>query len=204
MQNKRFENSIRSLTNLYTVVIGAALSLSVAGAIDMNKGLESLTAVSVLLFFAFVATLFPFFHGALRHLDDVYIENDNAHIKVGAFLIDYGLLFLHALAFLVLSQLLKKPVHFAWFLIAVLFIDVVWGTFSYFASSRNQDGPSAESRWTLINIVFIAFVALYLVSQDAYLSSTFDPFKLSLLLAIACTLRSIVDYVWCRHLYFPS
>lgn len=204
MQNKRLENSVRSLTNLYTVVIGAALSLAVASAINVNTGLQSLTASSMFLFVAFIATLFPFFHGALRHLDDAYIENNNQNIKAGALIVDFLLLFLHALTFLVLSQLLKKPTHFAWFLIGVLAIDVVWGVFSYFGSSSNTQALSAESKWTVINIVFIAVVASYLVSQDAYLNSSFDPFKLSVLLAIACVFRSVVDYIWCWRLYFPE
>lgn len=203
MQNKRMENSIRSLVNLYTVVIGAALSLAVAGAIDINKGLASLSAVSILLFIAFLATLFPFFHGALRHLDDTFLENPNPNLKTGALVIDFALLFLHALAFLVLSQLLKKPADFAWFLIAVLTIDVVWGVFTLFGSTATGKF-SPESRWTIINFLFIAATSFYLIDQEIYLGAPAAPDKLAWLVAIGCVVRSTLDYLWCRDLYFPN
>ena len=203
MQNKRMENSIRSLVNLYTVVIGAALSLAVAGAIDINKGLSSLSAVSILLFIAFLATLFPFFHGALRHLDDTFLENPNPNLKTGALMIDFALLFLHALAFLVLSQLLKKPADFAWFLIAVLTIDVVWGLFTLFGSTV-AGKFSPESRWTIINFLFIAATSFYLIDQEIYLGAPAVPDKLAWLVAIGCVVRSTLDYLWCRDLYFPN
>lgn len=203
MQNKRLENSIRSLINLYTVVIGAALSLAVARVIDVNSGLTSVTGVSIFLFVSFVVTLFPFFHGALRHLDDAFVENENPHIKTGALIIDFALLVLHGLAFVVLSQLLKVPSHFAWFLIAVLGIDVIWGVFTHFGSSSGSK-LSAEWKWTIINFSFIAVVAAYLVHQDIYLDYDKDALKLAVLIMIACIFRSTVDYVWCRELYFPK
>ena len=203
MHNKRMENSIRSLVNLYTVVIGAALSLAVAGAMDINKGLVSLSAVSILLFIAFLATLFPLFHGALRHLDDTFLENPNLNLKTGALVIDFTLLFLHALAFLVLSQLLKRPADFAWFLVAVLAIDVVWGMFTLFGS-RATGKLSPESRWTIINFFFIAGSCFYLIDQEIQLGMESAPPKLAWLLAIGCVVRSAVDYLWCRDLYFPA
>src|SRR5207253_2832610 len=132
---KRMENSVKSLVELYTVVIGVALSLAVVSLIDLNKGLDVITLPSTLLFIAFIATLFPFYHGALRHLDDAYIENDDRRIKDGALVLDFVLLFLHAVAFVVLSLLLKKPGQFAWVLAVVLSIDVIWGVFAHFASS---------------------------------------------------------------------
>jgi len=203
MTNKKLENSIKSLIALYTVVIGAALSLAVARTIDVGSGLTSISGVSMLLFVCFVITLFPFFHGALRHLDDAYVENASANIKTGALIIDFALLFLHALAFVVLSQLLQNPSHFAWFLIAVLAIDVVWGVFAHFGSSSGSS-LSAEWKWTIINFFFIGFIAAYLVSNDISLDYTPNEIKLSVLLAIACVLRTTIDYVWCRDLYFPK
>ena len=203
MKNKKLENSVKSLVNLYTVVIGASLSIAVAGAIDINKGLLSLTTSTMFLFIAFVATMFPFFHGALRHLDDAYIENENDHIKPGAWIIDFSLLFLHALAFLVLSQLLNKPVDFAWFLISLLAIDVVWGVFTFFGSSSPAK-LSPEIRWAIINLFFIGLVAIYLVSDDIYLGWQGDSGKLAVLICIACVLRSVGDYLWCHDVYFPN
>ena len=203
MKNTKLENSIKSLVNLYTVVIGAALSLAIARTINFTTGLTSVSGVSLLLFLCFVITLFPFFHGALRHLDDAFNENVNANIRTGALIIDFALLFLHALAFVVLSQLLQHPLLFAWFLIAVLAIDVLWGVFAHFGSSSPRE-LSADWKWTIINFIFIGIAALYLVSNDIFLDYNSHTLKLSILLAVACVLRTAADYVWCSDLYFPS
>ncbi|OSZ74615.1 hypothetical protein [Hydrogenophaga sp. IBVHS1] len=203
MNKKGMENSIRSLANLYTVVIAAALSVAVISTIDINAGLTSISGVSMLLFVAFLATLFPFFHGALRHLDDVYIENENAHVSRSALIIDFALLFMHALVFLALSQLLKKPSDFAWLLIGVLTVDVVWGLFTSFGASSGSK-LSAEAKWTIINFVFIVVVLAYLVANDIYVGSMESPIRLAGLLAIAALARSVIDYLWCRDFYFPK
>lgn len=203
MKSKKVENSIRSLVNLYTVVIGAALSVAVTGVIDTTKGLEAATSTSVCLFVAFLATLFPFVHGAVRHLDDAYLENPNGHIKDGALVIDFVLLFFHALAFLVLSLLLKKPNHFAWGLMVVLSIDVIWGAFTHFAASSRQAG-GAEGKWTVINLIVVAFGASYLIWNDIYLGEIAQPVKLAVPITFVAILRSVADYAWCRSFYFPK
>jgi hypothetical protein len=203
MQNKRKENVVRSLVGLYTVIIGVALSLSVATLIDPQKGLESLTPSSTLLFGAFLVTLFPFYQGALRHLDDAYIENDNPNIKDGALIVDFMLLFLHSLAFVLLALLLQRPANFAFVLTGVLLIDVVWGVFAHFGSSSKSENLTAESKWTILNFVFVAAAAWYLVANDISLNDSRDAIKLSVPIAIAAMLRTMADYIWCNAFYFP-
>ena len=200
--NKPKENSVRSLMNLYTVVIGVALSRAVIGVID-ERGLQSVTLETTLLFVAFVATLFPFFHGAMRHLDDAYVENKNPHIKDGALVVDFLLLFFHALAFVVLSLLLHKPGHFAWVLVVLLSIDVIWGVFVIFGSSSNRR-LTAEAKWTAINVVFVGCAVTYLVANDVGVNELQAPLKLAIPIAFACILRSIFDYAWCKDFYFPK
>src|SRR4051812_25371800 len=112
MASERRSNAIKSLIELYTVVIGVALSFAVFGLVGSKKGLLGVSAHSVFLFVAFIATLFPFYHGALRHLYDAYLERSNEHIRPAAVFPDFILLFLHALAFVVLALLLDKPSHF--------------------------------------------------------------------------------------------
>ena len=203
MANTRTENAVRSLVNLYTVVIGVALSLAVVTLMDAQKGLSAVTPTSILLFIAFIATLFPFYHGALRHLDDVYIENDHTNVRDGALMIDFILLFLHALAFVVLSLLLNKPADFAWLLIAVLAIDVVWGVFAHFSAPPGKRGATAAGKWTIINFFFVMLSAVYLVSQGMFLNYAGGTTILAILIALACILRTVVDYLWCRSFYFP-
>lgn len=202
MENRKKENSVKSLTSLYTVVVGVALSLAIVGLIDPKRGLESVSWSPLLLFISFVATLFPFYHGALRHLDDAYIENDSAHIKDGALIIDFVLLFLHGIAFVILSLLLTKPGHFAWVLVALLTIDVVWGLFAHFASSA-RGKHTAEWKWTSINFVFVGLAVWYLIDNEIFMKDLSNPIKLSFPIAFACVARTVVDYIWCRSFYFP-
>lgn len=203
MKNKKLENSVRSLINLYTVVIGAALSVAVTGVIDTTKGLMAATSTSVCLFLAFIITLFPFVHGAIRHLDDAYLENESDQIKDGALVFDFVLLFFHALVFLVLSLLLNKPNHFAWCLLTVLAIDVAWGIFTHFAASSKQSG-GAEIKWTCINFLTVGLGVSYLVFNDIYLGEISDPIKLAIPILFLTISRSIADYAWCRNFYFPK
>lgn len=168
MENKKKENSVKSLMSLYTVVIGVALSLSIVTLIDPKEGLTSVRLSPMLLFISFIMTLFPFYQGAQRHISDAYIENNNSHIRDGALLIDFVLLFFHGIAFVVLALLLSKPSNFAWVLIILFAIDVVWGLFVYFGPSAKST-HNAEGKWALINLLFVLLVASYLIVNDIYL-----------------------------------
>jgi hypothetical protein len=203
MVSERRANTIKSLIELYTVVIGVGLSFAVYGVVGSDNGLLGVSAHSVCLFVAFVATLFPFYHGALRHLYDAYLEQSNEHIRPAAVFPDFILLFLHALAFVVLALLLDKPGQFLWVLDAVLAIDVLWAAFTYFGASSKR-GVSAEARWAVINLTFLVISLLFLVLNNIYLSEVEDPTKLAALIMIACVARSAWDYVWCRSFYFPD
>lgn len=202
MAERKRENAVKNLVNLYTVVIGVALSLAVTEVLQGGRGLEGITLSDALLFVAFIGTLVPFYHGALRHLDDAYVENQNDHIKDGALVIDFVLLFLHAVAFMLLALLIRKPSHFAWVLIVILSIDVLWGVFAHFASSSRGEF-SAESKWTVINFFFVGVSTWYLIGNDIYLSTAVEPIKLAIPIWFVCILRSMVDYIWCRKFYFP-
>lgn len=203
MKSKKLENSVRSLSNLYTVVIGVALSLAVARLVNGDAGLMATKVASLLLFAAFIATLFPFYHGAMRHLDDAYIENDNENIKDGALVLDFILLFVHGLVFVVLALLISKPNQFAWVLISLLTVDWLWGFFAHFAASSAM-GLSAELKWSIINILFVGFWGWYLVSHDIYLGQVQKVTSLAILILTTCVMRSLIDYIWCSRFYFPK
>lgn len=203
MKNKKMENSVRSLSELYTVVIGVALSLAVVRLIDGNAGLTATRIASLLLFLAFIATLFPFYHGAMRHLDDAYTENENENIKDGALVFDFILLFVHGLVFVLLAQLFSKPNQFAWVLISLLSVDVCWGFFAHFAAS-SATGLSGELKWSLINLVFVGFWVWYLVAHGIYLGDVQRAAPLAILILVTCVIRSMVDYLCCIRFYFPK
>ena len=202
MNPKARVGAVRSLTDVYTVVIGVAVSLSVVQLIDPREGLLSISATSVLLFVAFIATLLPFVHGALRHLDVMYFER-RTNAQPGALVFDFILLFFHALAFVVLAILIKNPSHFGWTLICVLSIDVVWGVFAHFASRSALTVP-APIRWAIINAIFVVLAVALLATYDVTLDQLTAPLKVAVLLTCACVLRTVLDYLWCRDFYFPK
>ncbi|MEP6880096.1 MAG: hypothetical protein ABI865_14755 [Nitrosospira sp.] len=203
MENKKKQNSVKSLINLYTVVMGVALSLSITKLIDTQTGFHAVTASSSLLFISFIATFFCFYHGALRHIYDAHIENDNPHIKNGALIIDFLLLLLHGVGFVILSLLIQVPNHFAWALVTLLIVDVVWGLFAHFGSS-SQEGQGAEWKWTIINLIFVLLAIWYLVANSIYFAIMQDPLSLSIPITIACVFRTLFDYMLCKDFYFPK
>jgi hypothetical protein len=202
MSSKR-QNAVRSLSSLYTVVIGVALSLSAVQLVNRSGGILSIPLAELLLFLSFIFTLVPFYHGALRHLDDAYLENSNLHIRAGALILDVLLLISHGMVFVVLSLLLAKPGQFAWLLVAVLAVDVVWGALVYYgASTHSKDG--AEGKWALINLIFVVVSGVLLLSFDIGLQLQVDPTKVSAGVFAVSLLRTIADYGLCWAFYFPT
>jgi len=203
MISKKKENAVRSLVSLYTVVIGVALSVSVLTLIDPKTGLSAVTGGSVLLFGAFVATLLPFYHGALRHLDDAYLESDSTQIKDGALIFDFLLLFFHAMVFVVLALLIHRPVDFAWLLIALLLVDIIWAIFAHFGSSAAAPG-GAEGKWGLINFGFVGVAVVYLFTNSiSFGTSATDDARVALPVFVFAAIRTAVDYSVCKRFYFP-
>jgi len=201
--NEGRRNSIESLKNLYTVVIGVGLSLSAVQLVNRPEGITSIPPHEFLLFLAFISTLVPFYHGALRHLDDAYLENDNLHIRDGALIIDVLLLLAHGMVFLILALLLHNPNQFAWVLIALIVVDVLWGISAHLGfSSRSDHG--AEGKWTMINVIFVISVGGALLFFDIGLKPDADATKVAAFVLAACFLRTLVDYRTCWSFYFPS
>lgn len=196
--SERMERSTRSLESLYTVVIGVALSIAVVTLVG-EKGIAGVTVESLMLFGAFIVTLFPFYQGALRHLDETYLRNEAT--KDGALVFDFILLFAHALAFVFLSLLLKKPGQFLWVLVAILGIDVLWGVLAYLMGPSRK---AAELKWACINVVFVAFATTFLVWQGIFLQELAQHVRVAVVVLVACMLRTIWDYAWCRDFYFPK
>lgn len=196
------QHSGKSLVNLYTVIIGVSLTYGIAGLIDPAKGLASMTTSSVLLFLAYLATLFPFYHGALRHLDDAYFENSEAVDKRGVLVVDFCLLFLHALGFVILSVLLKRSIDFAHVLLVVLSIDVVWGLFTYFGAAGKKSF-NATLKWALLNFFAVGIGCGYLAMNGLLDRQAKDSMGLDVLILVFALFRTAVDYLVCGPFYFP-
>lgn len=199
----RRRKAVEGLIELYTVVMGVALSLAVVTVVQPAGGLTGVTLGALCLAAAFLVTIVPFHHGAIRHLWDAYLDNQNDHIRTGAVIPDFALLFTHALVFVVLAILLRLPSQFAWALLALLLVDAAWGLFAHFAASTRK-GTNPEGRWALLNLLSVAAGAMYLIQNGVTLADSTEPLKLSILIAIFALVRSIIDYVWCAKFYFPD
>jgi len=199
---EKYKRSVTNLMNLYTVVIGLALSMSIVKLFGDNASLSAANVPSILLFVAFLATIFPFYHGALQHLDEAYIENDCADGH-GALMLDFILLFVHALAFVVLSLLLPNPTDFAWVFAGLLCIDVMWGFFAHFTYAP-KSRTKAELKWAIINFVTVLVIVCFIVLGDMSEDAPDANLKISVVLVSVCLLRTMIDYLWCRDFYFSE
>ncbi|PKP58792.1 MAG: hypothetical protein CVT89_02260 [Candidatus Altiarchaeales archaeon HGW-Altiarchaeales-2] len=111
--NEAQANSVRNLENLYSVVVGLGLSIAILNLIDTTRGAVPIKLELVPFFLAFLVTIIPFYHGALRHLDTTYIEKGGKQIRTGALLFDFSILFIESCFFIGLAVLLPTPQFFA-------------------------------------------------------------------------------------------
>jgi hypothetical protein len=75
---------------------------------------------------AFLATIIPFYHGAMRHLDYTYVERDAREVREGSLLVDFIFLFVQACLFFVFAQTLGNTHAAALALLVVLAMDLLW------------------------------------------------------------------------------
>lgn len=118
------KSSVRNLGALYSVVVGVALAYAIEEVIDPVAA-TPFSWHLMPLFIALLATLVPFYHGALRHLDVTYVEHPGEGLNNGALLADFLLLFVEGSLFVALASLLDRPVWFGWTLVSLLLLDAL-------------------------------------------------------------------------------
>jgi len=72
---------------------------------------------------AYVVTLVPFHHGAMRHLDVTYRQAGAPAVREGALLADFFLLFIEACLLLALANVLVHSMQAAWIFLALFALD---------------------------------------------------------------------------------
>lgn len=202
--NKSQTNSVRNLGNLYSIVAALGLSLAIYNLIDTASETIPFKFDLLPFFFAFLVTLIPFYHGALRHLDITYVEQGGKHVRKYALLIDFSALFIESCLLLALAVLLPKPIFFAWGLVALLIFDAIWVITAHFGFSQDVK-PKAELRWALINITTAIVLIIYLTIFNFVPNATYvTNLKLSIGIPSISLLRTVIDYIWCWDIYYPS
>ena len=192
--------SVQNLENLYSVVIGAGLSLAIFVVVDSGRSPVPLKLELLPYFLSYLVTLIPFYHGALRHLDSVYIENSGP-VRSGALLLDFLGLFAESCVFLALAVLLPAPQVFACGVVVLLLVDIIWGLLAHIAVSKQR----AEVTWAYINIITAVVLTLVLVLLGAFPPShTASDVRLSVSILFITLARSAIDYGLNWKFYYPS
>jgi hypothetical protein len=191
------------LASLYTVIIGVSLSSSIYQLIDPAKGITSISLPSFLSFLGFVFLVFPFYHGAMRHLDSTYMNGAGAQIRDYALLADFLLLFAHGVLFVVVSMLLKQPREFLLFIAGVLAVDVFWGFLAHLAFSRERvDKP--ETAWAWINLItVIVLIMFYYLEKQTFKWLPDEEVGYCGTILAVLFVRSLVDYKLNWKFYYP-
>jgi hypothetical protein len=196
----RVERSVDRLQQLYAVVMALALTEAFKNivtttniALPNGSILEKALRTESWPFIAFLVTIVPFFHGANRHLDEVYIFGKSV-VKDFALLIDFLFFFLHGAVFYWLALVIQHPRHFFRVYCFLLVLDILWAVGVFFYADT---GWRKVRKWTVINLatVGIALIILNtpLLTADSQLHA----------LGTVAVLRSVFDYVLQWSTYYP-
>jgi hypothetical protein len=188
-QHESQRRSVEHLQELYSVVVAIALSLAIDRAVrTAPSGAHMRAAVLVV---ALLVTLIPFYHGALRHLDEQYGGEELRAAHEFSILVDFLLLFLESCVFLALAVSISRPTWFAWLFVALLVLDVTWAylTTRYLGRSSEQD---TQRKWLVLN--FLSCVGLVAVLGVLFAADLVSATTLSYLLCASAVARSAIDY----------
>jgi len=201
--NEARSNSVKQLCDLYRVVIAIAVGIAFQSIIDTQTRPIPIKTEMLLTFFAFMLTIIPFFHGAVRHLFATYVEDGGStRIQNWAVLVDYYLLFIGGGLFVGLASTVGVTQSFLALFALVLGLDCVWGLLASvgFAGSFSQ---KAEIRWAAINFVTVSVVLLVIIFVPIMLNQGLTDTHIQVLILIVATVRTAVDYALNHRFYCP-
>lgn len=185
-------SSVRHLQSLYSVVVAVALTIAVERLLPLDQAIR---ADKLPLFIALLATLIPFYHGTLRHLDDVYIERKELDRRETALLFDFFALFLESCILLGLAASITKPHFFTWTLLSLLLVDVLWATVTA-ECFKTSDGILAHRDWVQINLTTLVVLLVLLVTAGGS-----DGWVLKMLVMTVTIARTVADYGFSWRFY---
>lgn len=206
--------SARHLLELYSIATGLALAAGLERLTRSDETGSSIHWTALPLFLAFLVTLIPYFHGALRHLDRTWIENADTATP-DRMMIDFIALFAQVCLLFLLGKFELSPRPFLVTLILLLLLDSIWAAIStglewfHFPSLRTGKGAIAHVFhwegglrswfWTNLVIAAVGLAMLYIFDRtDA------DPLTISWIICLLCVVRTVIDYTASWNFYFPS
>lgn len=214
------ESTVRYLQELYAIVVALALQVAITRMFDERQESAPFRPEVLPLLVAFVATLIPFFHGTLRHLDSAYIEQNVRPVRYGALalLADFILLFLQSCFFFALAVHVAHPVIFGWILMFLLLLDAGWAIVTHLFFFRDADSvmdelrvifvPNATAKqpelaWARNNLIFVGYFFVFLT---AIVIAEWVPgnVAISLVVLVLALVRTFADYLSPWEFYFPE
>ncbi len=210
---RKQESSVRHLEALFAIVSGLALTEAVSElARETDNGLPTIR--TVMLMVAFLATIMPFFHGALRHLDEDYLIEPKATMKSFALPVDFVLLFLESVIVLGMAHRLANPGNFLAFLVFLLVVDIIWSLVMPLIIDGESIGlvlrrfwprrgfsKDPETAWGQNNIAFLPIAIVIWASIDHFNPSLSWGAFFVMVFALA---RTASDYRVGWPFYFPK
>ena len=196
------KRTARHLKSLYVVGAGLGIAFALEGMIQGVGADPSLDWDSVPVVVAFLATLVPFFHGAMLFMDTQF---RGSPLVV---MIDFLALFSQTILFFVMAEFVREPTSFTIAWIVLLIVDVLWVgwlmTPMATRSKRQLAKPVIREYrpWAIINTLCIAVLAALLLRVDEADRATGPNLELGLLLAAVAIIRTLCDYGFSRRVYF--
>jgi hypothetical protein len=226
---KAQEDVSRRLMDLYAVGTGLALAIGVERMVRFTDESDALIRRDSLpLFAALLATLVPFYHGALRHLHKRWIESHG--LTPASMMVDFVMLFLGVGVMFAMGYVLTQPWTFAVALLTLLALDCLWAiTFDYLVDRPTRGAPTRawpamlltsawgflrdvvrgnrpadqpELNWLWLNAwsLALAVPALAAVSASGVRADSVGFSSVVMLFALA---RTLMDYWVNADFYFP-
>lgn len=187
-------------------MVGAGLGVAFAleGMIRGVGSDPSLEWDTVPVVVAFLATLIPFFHGAMLYMDT------EIRGRAMVVLVDFLALFSQTVLFFVMAEFVREPTSFAIAWIVLLAVDVAWVLWLMTPMPRHSKGQDAEPifreyrPWAVINSVCILVLSVVLFMVPTSDGGTGPDLRLALILMAIAIARSAADYWLSRTVYFEK
>jgi hypothetical protein len=187
--------SVDTLKELYTVAVGVALVMAVEKLANAAEKEPVFRTEQFFLFVVVIVTLIPFYHGAFRHMDDIYIFPKEPAKRPGPLVLlgDYLVLMFEAGLLVWLATSISDRAIFADGFLLLLLVDICWAVATAIFTPAGFD----VVWWGVVNLItLLILLALWYWPGDMLINGFY-----LMLIAIA---RSVADYVLSRKLYFPE
>lgn len=214
-REERIISVISSLKELVSIVMAIALTNTMFQFMVKNgnvKLIRDFSLLESLIFVLLIVTIIRFYHGNMRHLDEVFIHpisnnsssmSVKAHPRIEKMAVDFISILLEGLLFGALSFYFSICRYFFGLFILLLGIDVVWFLI-VFASTLPSNQASFQifkhqRNWLLINVItLIAFLIVYASTENIEQTLRYYIF-LTILFS-----NTFFDYAFNWRFYFPS